>query len=84
MAWIGGYRLELTCDRKGGDYRVGSDGVRRDTLGHVHGEFPHVFTGESGTALRSEAKRAGWVLGHKGVAICPKCGGKVRRGRRIE
>lgn len=79
MTWTGLYRLELTCDRKGGAFLVGEGGAAVDTLGHVKGEFPHVYIGEIGTVMRQNARRDGWMVAHNGAAVCPKCTKKPTR-----
>lgn len=48
-----------------------------DSLGHAWGEFPHQYTGESGSECRSRARRAGWTIGRNGSAVCPKCNAKT-------
>lgn len=80
MTWKGQYVLELTCDRNGGGFMKQPDGTFKDTLGHIKGEFPYVFTGEQGTVVRSEARKAGWMIGQRGIheAVCPRCRGYGR------
>lgn len=80
MAWNGQYVLELTCDRRGGGFMQQPDGTFRDTLGHIKGEFPHVFTGEQGTMVRTAARKAGWMISQRkgGEAVCPLCRGYQR------
>lgn len=80
--WVGTYTLDLYCDRQGAFTRLSGDGLF-DAAGHVHGEFPHQYHGESGPEQRSRARRAGWVLGRDGSAICPKCSGKARAGKSV-
>lgn len=68
--WVGTYGLDLYCDN--------ATDLRElvDEHGHNHGEFPHQYTGESGSNCRTRARRAGWIIGRDGSAICPKCSGK--------
>lgn len=80
MAWKGQYVLELTCDRKGGGFMRQADGTFVDSLGHIKGEFPHVYTGEQGTVVRTKARNGGWMVGQRGEheAVCPRCRGYNR------
>lgn len=73
--WAGCYVLYLYCDNA---KPCGADGL--DEHGHTHGEFPVKITGELGSACRSSAKRAGWLLGLRGQVLCPKCSGKAPQG----
>jgi hypothetical protein len=58
---VGGYTLDLYCDRINPT--------------HEHKEFPHTFYGELGTKCRKAARKAGWKLQVDGTTICPKCSG---------
>lgn len=67
---IGGYELQLYCDNA----KSGEFGTVRDNIGHSHAEFPHYYTGETGSNCRKMARRDGWELNLKAhVAFCPKC-----------
>lgn len=70
--WAGCYALDLYCDkRKDNAPGKADDGV------HSWDEFPHQYTGESGSECRSRARKAGWIIKNDGTAICPKCSGKT-------
>jgi hypothetical protein len=63
--WAGCYTLDLYCDA--------------ENPAHRFGEFPHQYTGETGTGCRARARRAGWTLGSpdgRAQTLCPKCSGK--------
>jgi hypothetical protein len=60
--WVGGYSLDLYCD----------NATTGDKI-HAYDEFPHQYDGEIGSHCRSRARKAGWMLGQDGSAICPKC-----------
>ena len=66
MSWAGCYSLDLYCDNAGSF----PDGI------HAYNEFPHQYTAETGGECRSRARKAGWLVGGRGYAICPKCSGK--------
>lgn len=73
MTWAGCYALDLYCD----DQRPETPGDGKLTDGvHKWDEFPHQYTGEYGSKVRSRARRAGWIIRNDGTAICPKCSGK--------
>lgn len=75
MSWAGCYSLDLYCDKQ----EKWPDGV------HGYNEFPHQFTAETGGDCRSQARKAGWLVGGKSTsyAICPKCSGKPTNGSSI-
>lgn len=66
---VGCYTLDLYCDRQGKH----PDGI------HAFEEFPHQYTHEFGSVCRARARRAGWLLGRDGSALCPKCSGKAKQ-----
>lgn len=78
--WAGCYTLDLYCDKVGGagTFTVQKGGDLFDAAGHMHGEFPRQYNGESGAALRRKAREAGWIIKTDGTAICPKCSGKMK------
>jgi hypothetical protein len=68
MSQVGCYTLDLYCDNE-----KPGDGV------HGYEEFPHTFCHERGSVCRATARKAGWILGNDGSAICPKCSRKKVR-----
>ncbi len=58
----GAYTLDLYCDKKNSE--------------HAYDEFPHIYVHEFGSTCRRFARKAGWLLGKNGIAICPKCSDK--------
>lgn len=71
--WAGTYVLDLYCENS-----QGGGGELVDKHGHKYDEFPHQYMGESGSNCRMRARRAGWIIGRDGSAICPKCSGKLK------
>ena len=60
-----GYTLDLYCDNEG-------EGI------HAYGEGKDQFFDEHGSECRKQARAKGWkIVWTKGIAICPKCSGKV-------
>lgn len=79
--WAGIYSLDLYCDNQNLEkypYQYTDvDGIGRDKFGHIWSEFPHQYTAERGEDCRRKARKAGWILGNDGSAICPKCSKKL-------
>ena len=60
---VGGYTLDLYCDRK-------------DCVHAYNPEWnPREYIGEHGSSCRAQARRDGWLLSrvHDGGATCPEC-----------
>jgi len=60
---IGGYTLDLYCDRKDCEHA------------YDHEWNPRQCTGEHGSSCRAQARRDGWLLSraYDGGATCPDC-----------
>ena len=58
---VGGYTLDLYCDREACQHRNDANWN------------PRQYTAELGSRCRSDARRDGWLLTRDGKAYCPNC-----------
>lgn len=72
MGAVGGFTLELYCDNP-------SCPDRHD---YANGRPAEYVDEERGSRCRAAARKAGWVLGPRGEATCPKCSGHSSRSIR--
>jgi hypothetical protein len=69
MGIVSGYELHLYCDNANSE--------------HAYKEFPHEYCDQRKSLCFKAARSDGWALNEKNnTAVCPKCSGKKRKGRR--
>jgi hypothetical protein len=65
----GGYSLHLYCKYENPD--------------HTFSEFPHEYEdGATFAQAAGHAKKDGWLIHRNGLATCPKCAARLRRGEK--
>lgn len=73
---VGGYDLHLYCDSD--RTKTVADYEKNSWCEHLWDEFPHKYTGATFGQAAKKARRDGWIINRdKGMALCPKCSGKL-------